>query len=109
MTSLIVSEQHNNTEHQLHVGDKLIVKLEAIPGTGYSWIVKGGVEGVLSQTGEPIFERSGERVMGGVEQQVFSFQVKSTGVAGLEMEYRRPWEKTGTASKSFSIRVIAKE
>jgi predicted secreted protein len=109
MANLIVTEQHNNTQVRLHVGDRLTVRLEAIPGTGYSWIVKGEVGGVLNQTGEPAFERSGERVMGGVEQQVFSFQVKANGAAGLELEYRRPWEKSATASKSFSIRVIAEE
>jgi predicted secreted protein len=109
MTSQTITEQNNQTELHLHVGDKLIVRLESIPGTGFSWIVVGEAAGVLRQTGEPVFERSGERKMGGVEHQVFSFEVTSKGLLGLQMEYRRPWEKTGTANKSFSIRVMVEE
>jgi predicted secreted protein len=109
MTRVIVTEQNSNAEFRLHMGDELIVRLDAIPGTGYAWIVLGEVEGVLSQIGEPVFEKSGERAMGAVEQQVFTFHIKSTGVHRLELEYRRPWEKPGTATKSFSITVIAEE
>jgi predicted secreted protein len=107
MTSHTITKKNNNAELNVHVGDKLIVRLEAIPGAGFSWSVIGDVGGVLSQSGEPVFERSGERLMGGVEQQVFTFQVKSKGVLKLQLEYRRPWEKAGAANKSFSIRVKA--
>lgn len=107
MTRLTITEQNNNGEFHLRVGDELIVRLEAIPGAGYSWIVSGNVEGVLSQSGQPVFEKSGKRVLGGVEQQVFTFQVSSPGAGVLKLEYRRPWEKPATAIKTFSIRVIA--
>ena len=109
MTRLIVTEQNNNAEFRLHVGDELIVRLEAIPGTGYSWIVLGDNDEVLSQIGESVFEKSDEQMVGGVEQQIFSFRVKSTGVRLLELEYRRSWEKHGEAIKSLSIRVITEE
>ncbi len=109
MARKIVTELNNDSEIPLHLGDELIVRLEAIPGTGYSWIVLGDVEGVLSQIGEPVFEQPVEPVMGEVEHQVFSFIVKSTGVHGLQLEYRRSWEKLGLAAKSFYIKVITEE
>ena len=109
MTSHTITELNNNAELHLHVGDKLTVRLESIPGTGFSWMVVGEAAGVLRQTGEPVFERSGERKMGGVEHQVFSFDVTSNGLLGLHLEYRRPWEKSGAANKSFSIRVMAED
>ncbi len=109
MTNHILTEQNNNAELHLQVGDKLTVRLESIPGTGFSWTVVGELAGVLRQSGEPLFERSGERKLGGVEHQVFSFEVTSKGLLGLLLEYRRPWEKSGAAAKSFSIKVMAEE
>jgi predicted secreted protein len=109
MKRLTVTDQDHGAQYRLHVGDELVVRLEAIPGTGYSWMISGVDEGVLSQIGEPVFERSNKQVLGGVEQQVFSFRVLSSGVHRLELVYRRSWEKSGTGNKSFSITVIAEE
>lgn len=109
MTRLTVNEQNNNTEFHVHVGDELIVRLEAIPGTGYSWIVRGDIKQVLSQIGEPVFEKSGERVMGAVEHQVLSFRVDFKGLCELELDYRRPWQKPGTELNSISMTIIAEE
>ena len=109
MKRLIATERDHDAEFRLHVGDELTVRLKVIPGTGYSWKISGDDEEVLSLVGEPVFEKSGAQVLGGVEQQVFCFRVKSSGVRQLEFEYRRPWEKPGTAMKSFSITMITEE
>jgi predicted secreted protein len=109
MKHLMVTDRDHDAEFHLRVGDELTVRLEAIPGTGYSWKISGNDEGVLSHVGEPIFERSDGQVLGGVEQQIFCFRVTSSGVSRLELEYGRPWDKPGTAMKSFSIKVIAEE
>jgi predicted secreted protein len=109
MKRLVVTERDQNAEFHLRLGDELTVRLEVIPGTGYSWKISENDEGVLSHLGEPIFERSDSQVLGGVEQQIFRFRVTSSGVRQLELKYGRPWEKPGKAIKSFSIRVIAEE
>jgi predicted secreted protein len=109
MTRVIVNEESNNTELRLHIGDELVIRLEAIPGTGYAWIVSGGAGKILSQTGEPVFERTGEKILGGVERQILSFRVESAGSQSLELEYRRSWEKPGMAKKKFFIRAIAEK
>ena len=44
MTHVIVTEQDSNAEFRLHMGDELIVRLDAIPGTGYAWIVLGKLD-----------------------------------------------------------------
>lgn len=109
MKHLIVTEQNKGAEFCLHLEDELEVRLEAVPGTGYSWIISGDDEGVLSQIGEPVFEKSGEPVLGGAEQQVFSFRALSTGVRRLQWLYRRPWEKPETSIKPFYITVIVEK
>jgi inhibitor of cysteine peptidase len=107
MQRVTVTERENNSDLRLQVGDELIVRLEANPGSGYSWSVVGEEGGVLNLAGEPTFEKSGERRLGGVEQQVFTFRAQSAGMRMLRLEYRRPWEKQAPAAKTFSIHVIA--
>jgi predicted secreted protein len=109
MRQLTVTGSDEDTEVRMHVGDMLIVRLTAVPGTGYSWHVSGGAGGVVTQVGQPGFESSGEPELGGEEQQVYRFHVLSSGVQHLAFRYGRPWEKTKTATKSFSITINAKD
>lgn len=106
MTSLNITETDDGCEFRLHVGDELTVRLDATPGTGYSWEVSGNGGKVLSQVGEPVYEKVKQPILGGVQKQVFHFCAKLPGVHRLTLEYRRPWEKAGTAMKSFSFTVI---
>jgi predicted secreted protein len=106
MSNLTVTEQNDGAEFHLHVGDALTVRLEGSPGTGYSWMRQGELEHGLSQVGDSVNEKSGQQALGAAEQQVFSFKAKSSGTCSLQFEYRRPWEKSGTAKKSFSIKVV---
>jgi predicted secreted protein len=109
MKQLIVTDRDNNAEFHLHVGDEVTLRLKVIPGTGYSWKITGFEEELLSAIGEPVFQKSGSQLIGGEEQQVFYFRVKSSGVGQLKFDYLRNWEKPGTALKSFTITVIAEE
>lgn len=106
MTSLNIIETDDGSEFRLQVGDELTVRLDATPGTGYSWEVSGNGEKVLSQVGESVYEEAKPPVLGGVQKQVLHFCAKLPGVHRLTLEYRRPWEKTGTTLKIFSITVI---
>lgn len=109
MKHITVTNRDHDTELHLQVGDELTVRLEAIPGTGYSWNISEGDEGMLSLIGDPVFERSGVQVLGGVEQQIFRFRATSPGTRRLEFEYRRPWDKVKTATKSYSIKLLIDE
>ena len=108
MQYVTVTERDNNAEVRLQVGDELIVRLEATPGTGYSWSVTGE-EDVLKLSGTPTFESSGKFGLGRAEQQVFTFRVQAAGVRTLQLEYRRPWEKQAPTAKAFSVHLIAVE
>ncbi len=106
MKRLTVNEQDNGTEFRVQVGDEVTVRLEAVPGAGYSWMISEKDESALSQVGESAFERAEKPILGGAEQQVFSFRAVSSGVRRLEFVYRRPWEKPEARAKSFSITVV---
>lgn len=110
MPSMTISEQDQGSELRVRVGDELTVRLSVIPGTGYSWNVSGEGRGVLVEIGEPTFEKtSGVRRLGAPEQQVFRFRAGSAGVRQLQLEYRRPWDKSATAAKMFSITVVSQQ
>jgi inhibitor of cysteine peptidase len=109
MPSMTISEQDQGSELRVQVGDEFTVRLSAIPGTGYSWNVSEEGRGVLVEIGQPTFEKMTDvRRLGAPEQQVFRFRVGSAGVRQLQLEYRRPWDKSGTAVKMFSITVVAR-
>lgn len=111
MPSTTISEQDQGSELRVHVGDELTVRLSAIPGTGYSWNVSGESQGVLVEMGQPTFEKTTDvRKLGAPEQQNFRFRVESPGVHQLQLKYRRPWDKPGTAAvKTFSVTIVAQE
>jgi predicted secreted protein len=105
MKHITVTDRDNGTELRLHLGDELIVRLEAIPGTGYSWKISEGAEEMLNQVGKSVFEKSSTQLLGGVEQQVFRFRVKASGICQLKFEYCRPWDKSGIAAKSYFLKL----
>jgi predicted secreted protein len=109
MKHITATDQDHGTELRLHLGDELTVRLEAIPGTGYTWKILGGAEEVLSQVGETVFEKSSTQLVGGVEQQIFRFRVKATGMRQLEFKYCRPWDKSGIAAKSYFVKLHIEE
>jgi predicted secreted protein len=104
-----VTNRDHGTELHFRVGDGLTLRLEASPGTGYSWQVSGYDASMLTQIGNSAYEELRSPVLGGATHELFHFSIKSPGVSRLELEYRRPWEKPNRATKAFSITVIAQE
>ena len=91
----------------------LQVSLVANPSTGYSWIVVDDAGGILKQLGEPVVQdvnanANPSSVVGQSEQQVFQFDAAETGTGTLKMEYKRSWETTVPAEKTFSLDVTVK-
>jgi inhibitor of cysteine peptidase len=110
MSRLIVTGQDNKSEINLRVGDELLLRLEAQPGTGYSWRVLKDSYELLSQIGQPDFEESDELILGGKEWQVFRYKAGASGMQRLELEYRRWHGVTPSGIEdSFSVTVIIGE
>jgi predicted secreted protein len=89
----------------LKAGRLLIVRLEAIPGTGAGWQVVRNGSPQLKIQGAPVFEPRSSLESGGVEDQIFRFLAQTPGTAELEFHYRRPWEKQGRVAKRFNFRI----
>jgi predicted secreted protein len=106
LLAVIVTMPDNEREVTLQSGGSMIVRLEAIPGTGYGWQLVRNGSPQLQLEGPARFEPRSNVEAGGVEDEVFRFRAQMTGIAEIEFHYRRPWDKQGPAAKTFTIRII---
>jgi inhibitor of cysteine peptidase len=96
-----LTKKDNGSKVNLRKRQRVIVRLESQPGTGYSWeIVKNDASKLKleRESSEP-----GEGAPGATEIQVFRFSALSAGSVDLEMHYRRSWEKDGNPADKFHI------
>lgn len=100
---MVVTDTDNGKQLTLAVGQKLLVKLSAQLGTGYSWSLVGdaGPEFASIDAGE---SDGGKTVPGAAETQTFGFEARAAGTRELQFAYRRQWEKDAPAAKTFSIK-----
>ncbi len=93
-------------------GKVLVVRLPAIPGTGYAWTPSVDAPGVVEQLGPSTFERApegdGERRVGQPELQVFWFRAGAPGTARLELAYARAWEEGVEPLRRFRVTVTVR-
>ena len=83
--------------------DVLAVRLKAVPGTGYAWHLVRNDPKFLKPLGEPTYEQSESRLLGGVEFQIFRFRALARGTNVLELHYDRAWEKKWIPLKTYHI------
>jgi len=103
--TMTATERDNGRTFTMNRGDILDVKLEGIPGTGYSWRLVRGDPGLLEPRGE-LQERGTEApVIGGPVTRVFRFRAFAGGSAAIEFHYKRVWETGVPPLKTLSIRV----
>lgn len=105
--TVTVTEKDDTGHVEISKDAFLEVKMDCIPGTGYSWQIVRNDSGLLKQEGEPVFERQepeGDKV-GGIESQIFRFKAISRGRNTLELHYARTWEKRVAPQKTYRITV----
>ncbi len=104
--SITATEKENGTQLELHPNDVLTVRLECIPGTGYSWQISRNDAGILKPPDKPEYERPDrQKALGGVEYGIFRFKASAKGTNVLELQYKRVWEKDKAPLKTFRIAV----
>ena len=106
--SLTVTQKEDGGEVVLVAGGTLLLRLEAIVGTGYGWQIVRDASPQLKAVGNPKSEASGNTKEGGMEIEVFQFLAHVPGSSDLELQYRRPWEKQVAPAKTYRLRVIVR-
>jgi predicted secreted protein len=100
-----LTTRDDGREVMLPAVSSVIVRLEAIPGTGYGWQVIQNGSPSLQLEAPPVFEPRADVEAGGVEDETFRFRAQHPGTANLEFHYRRPGDGQGLAVKTFSVRI----
>ena len=104
--TVTVLGKDNGGQVSVPKGDILVIRLEAIPGTGYGWQVVRNDTEQLKPLGKPVFEPLGKDLVGATEHQVFRFKALAPGSTELELHYVRPWEKEVLPANTFRIKVV---
>lgn len=99
-----VSEEDNEDTVSLNIGDKLEVVLESNPTTGFQWETIGDFTPYLRQSGEPVYEPTGEGLGAGGNIS-FTFEAIKAGQTRLELIYRQPFDEGTPPAKTFGLTV----
>jgi predicted secreted protein len=88
-------------------GQRLSIRLNSNPTTGYRWQLATAPGGVLTKLGEPRYtaDASAANAVGGGGVEVWSFEASGSGEEKLVFEYRRPWERDVAAARTVSYPV----
>ena len=100
-----VTDTDDGGRVQIKLGDVLAVRLKAIPGTGYAWHLVRNDPKFLKPLGEPTYEQTESKLVGGVAFQIFHFRALARGTNVLELHYVRAWEKKGIPLKTYHVMV----
>ena len=105
----VVTQDQDEGQVSLAVGQTLEVRLDSNPTTGYSWQVLDLAGGVLAQEGDAEYKSSSSQPMpgqGGME--IFRFKAILPGEVTLKLVYRRPWETDVEPADTFELAVMVK-
>jgi inhibitor of cysteine peptidase len=89
-STVVLGEADSLSEVSLDVGNRLEVRLEANPTTGYSWEVGPLPDGLQLVSSE--FEEPGGSLVGAAGTQVFGLDVVGPGDGILRFEYVRVFD-----------------
>ena len=79
----------------LEKGDKINIKLESNPTTGYSWILSKETDTTIVSLIDSKFVQTEkeEELVGAGGYEVFTFQAKKSGQTEIILAYQRSWEE----------------
>ena len=93
----VLTQKDNGTAVTLTLKSRLMIRLPAQSGTGFSWTPKASSS--LLRLVKSYEKASAHMLPGGIAPEVFVFTPVASGTDQLELDYRRPWEHGVTPAK----------
>ncbi len=93
---------------ELKKGDKINIKLESNPTTGYAWVLSENTdETIISMTNSEFIQtEKEEKLVGSGGYEIFTFQAKKNGQTEIILTYKRSWEEKELKEESlFKINI----
>lgn len=80
---------------ELEKGDRINIKLESNPTTGYSWILGGETDTSVVSLFDSKFVQTEkeEELVGAGGYEIFTFKAENSGQTEITLTYQRPWEE----------------
>ncbi len=103
-----LTEEQNGGTVALIVGDRLRVRVDGNPGTGFVWQPEKLDASLLEQVGEPEFTQN-NNLPGGEGAFLFTFKALKAGATHLRLVYHRPFEKDTPPAQVFDVLVDIQE
>jgi len=103
-----VDASYTGKEIEVAVGSSLIVTLESNPTTGFKWELTRGADDAVLELVDYKFEAPESTLIGAGGKEVWVFKALKKGRSIISMKYRRPWERSIKAAKTFVLEVIVK-
>ena len=105
MADIVVEEAHQGQTIRARIGDRIVVRLEENPTTGFLWSVLGDLEGCSAS--ESHYRPFSSESIGGGGIRELAFTVDRAGSLPLHLAMRQPWESEATPARRFSVTVLA--
>jgi inhibitor of cysteine peptidase len=103
---VLVDETFNGRTIDVTVGQTVEVHLSENPTTGFRWQLTSDGGPACVMTGDQFIAPTGPPGKGG--DHTWTFKVVRPGECDIELGYRRRWEGSAAASKTFKIHVKVK-
>ncbi len=100
MNETIVTRAHNGKTVAIHVGEKLIVRLEESATTGFTWAVANDADMLVVVHSDYAPASAG---VGGGGLRTFTFIAKKAGAASLRFKLWREWEGESSVTDVFTV------
>jgi inhibitor of cysteine peptidase len=100
---VLVDETFNGRTIDVTVGQTIEVRLPENPTTGFSWQLTSDGGPACTMTGDQFIAPAGPPGKGG--DHTWNFKAVRPGECDIELGYRRRWESSATASRTFKIHV----
>jgi inhibitor of cysteine peptidase len=101
----------NDSRVLLEPHQQLVIRLDANPTTGYTWVAVRGATAVLVEDDAPFWRpvSEGAPLVGQGGWTTFRYSAVAEGSDTLELAYRRSWEKEAPPVSTFRLDVTVKK
>jgi inhibitor of cysteine peptidase len=104
MSAMTLTEADNGKSIAVVLGEKLVLRLNENPTTGFRWAVDTGDNEIIELNGTNYIPAPTSAV-GGVGQRVFVFKAKKSGSVRLLLKLRREWEGDKSIASRFEVNI----
>ena len=104
MSGVTLTAEDNGKSIAVPLGEKVILRLNENPSTGFRWAVDPSDNEIIELRGCDYIQAP-DSALGGVGQRVFVFKAKRSGSVCILLKLRREWEGNKPIASRFEVNI----